>query len=76
MSTDTRKRRVLVVDECRHSGNLSEQVAALLLDAGYRLPFARVTGADSFIPLGDAALSVLPNEAEIVERARGLLAQS
>ncbi|HWA77589.1 MAG TPA: thiamine pyrophosphate-dependent enzyme [Polyangiaceae bacterium] len=68
--------RVLMVDECRHSGNLSEQVAALLLDAGYRSPFARVTGADSFIPLGDAALTVLPSEQEIVSSARALLAQS
>lgn len=67
--------RVLVVDECRHSGNLSEQVAALLLDAGYRLPFARVTGADSFIPLGEAARYVLPSEDEISEAARALVAQ-
>jgi 2-oxoisovalerate dehydrogenase E1 component len=68
--------RVLVVDECRHSGNLSEQIAALLLDAGYRLPFARVTGADSFIPLGEAARFVLPSEEEIIERARALVADS
>jgi 2-oxoisovalerate dehydrogenase E1 component len=67
--------RVLVVDECRHSGNLSEQIAALLLDAGYRLPFARITGADSFIPLGEAARFVLPSESEIIEQARALVAQ-
>jgi 2-oxoisovalerate dehydrogenase E1 component len=67
--------RVLVVDECRHSGNLSEQIAALLLDAGYRLPFARVTGADSFIPLGEAARFVLPSEDEIIEAARTLVSQ-
>jgi len=66
--------RVLVVDECRHSGNLSEQIAALLLDAGYRLPFARITGADSFIPLGEAARFVLPSEDEIITRARALVA--
>jgi 2-oxoisovalerate dehydrogenase E1 component len=65
--------RVLVVDECRHSGNLSEQIAAVLLDAGYRAPFARVTSADCFIPLGDAAERVLVSEAEIVDAARALM---
>ncbi len=67
--------RVLVVDECRHSGNVSEAIAAVLLDAGYRLPFRRVTSADSFIPLGEAANYVLLNESEIVEAARELVAQ-
>jgi 2-oxoisovalerate dehydrogenase E1 component len=64
---------VLVVDECRHSGNVSEQVAALLLDAGYRLPFARVTGADCFIPLGEAARHVLVSAKEVSEKARELV---
>jgi 2-oxoisovalerate dehydrogenase E1 component len=67
--------RVLVVDECRHSGNVSEAIAALLLDAGYRLPFRRVTSADSFIPLGEAANHVLLNEAEIVAAARELMTE-
>lgn len=65
--------RVLVVDECRHSGNVSEAIAAVLLDAGYRLPFRRVTSADSFIPLGDAANYVLLSESEIVHAARELV---
>jgi 2-oxoisovalerate dehydrogenase E1 component len=67
--------RVLVVDECRHSGNVSEAIAALLLDAGYRLPFRRVTSADSFIPLGEAANHVLLNEGEIVAAARELMTE-
>ena len=62
--------RVLVVDECRQSGNVSEAVAAALLDERVACRFARVTSADSFIPLGDAAELVLVTEAEIV--ARGL----
>ncbi|HET9960567.1 MAG TPA: transketolase C-terminal domain-containing protein, partial [Polyangiaceae bacterium] len=66
--------RVLVVDECRHSGNVSEQIAATLLDAGYQGAFRRVTGADSFIPLGEAARHVLVSEDEIVEAARSLAA--
>jgi 2-oxoisovalerate dehydrogenase E1 component len=67
--------RVLIVDECRHSGNVSEGLAALLLDAGQRGPCRRVTSADCFIPLGDAANQVLVSEAEIVEAARELMAE-
>lgn len=66
---------VLVVDECRKSGNVSEAIATVLAeDAALRgKPFARVTSADSFIPLADAANLVLAQEAEIVEAARALV---
>jgi 2-oxoisovalerate dehydrogenase E1 component len=72
----TRVGRVVAVDECRRSGNVSEELAALLLDAGYRGRFARVTSADCFIPLGEAAERVLLSEPEIVETARALCAKS
>ncbi len=65
-------RRVLIVDECRRSGSLSEELMANLLERG--LPSARLTAADSFIPLGVAATSTLPSVAQILERARSLLA--
>jgi 2-oxoisovalerate dehydrogenase E1 component len=65
--------RVLVVDETRQSGGVSEGVIAALADAGYRGAIARVTSADSFIPLGDAAAHVLLSEAEIERAARRLL---
>jgi 2-oxoisovalerate dehydrogenase E1 component len=65
-------RRVLVVDETRQSGGVSEGVIAELVDAGYRGTIARVTSADSFIPLGDAAAHVLVSEADI-ELAAGRL---
>ena len=64
--------RVLVVDECRRSGNVSEAIVTSLVEAGYRGPIARVTSADSLIPLGDAARLVLVNEAEIVAKATEL----
>ena len=64
--------RVLVVDETRQSGGVSEGVIAALADAGYRGTMARVTSADSFIPLGDAAAHVLVSETDI-ERAAGRL---
>jgi 2-oxoisovalerate dehydrogenase E1 component len=66
--------RVLVVDETRRSGGVSEGVLAGLVDAGFDGPMARVTSADSFIPLGDAALHVLVSEADIENAAR-MLAQ-
>ncbi len=70
-----RVKRVLVVDECRRSGSVSEAIAACILeDPGCReVRQARVTAADSFIPLADASRLVLPDEDEIVEAARALL---
>jgi len=65
--------RVLVVDETRQSGGVSEGVIAQLTDAGYSGRLARVTSADSFIPLGDAAAHVLVSEADIEQAARRLL---
>jgi 2-oxoisovalerate dehydrogenase E1 component len=69
--------RVLVVDETRRSGGVSEGVVAALVDAGFGGQVARVASKDSFIPLGDASSLVLLSEAEIEEavlalvRARG-----
>jgi len=65
--------RVLVVDETRQSGGVSEGVIAQLTDAGYSGRLARVTSADSFIPLGDAAAHVLVSERGIEQAARRLL---
>jgi 2-oxoisovalerate dehydrogenase E1 component len=65
--------RVLVVDETRRSGGVSEGVVAELLDAGYDGKLARVTSKDSFVPLGDAARLVLVSEDEIEAAALALL---
>ena len=64
---------VLVVDETRHSGGVSEGIVAALVDADVRVPVARVNSADSFIPLGPAADAVLLQEDEILAAARRLL---
>jgi len=69
-------RAVLVVDECRRSGSPSEAVLAALVDAAYDGPLARVTSADCFIPLGEAAEHVLLGVAEIVAAARALVARA
>ncbi|MDI2029435.1 thiamine pyrophosphate-dependent enzyme [Saccharopolyspora sp. TS4A08] len=60
--------RVLVVDETRRSGGVSEPVITSLVDAGFTGPISRVTSEDSFIPLGAAAYHVLLDE-DAVEAA-------
>jgi 2-oxoisovalerate dehydrogenase E1 component len=65
--------RVLVVDETRRTGGVSEGVVAELVDAGFDGRIARVTSKDSFVPLGDAARLVLVSEEEIEEAALGLV---
>jgi 2-oxoisovalerate dehydrogenase E1 component len=66
--------RVLVVDETRASGGVSEGVVTALIDAGYTGRLARVAATDSFIPLGDAANHVLLSEASIEKAAHDLCA--
>lgn len=66
--------RVLVVDEGRRTGGIGEELVTGLVErAGSGLAIERVAGADSYIPLGDAAYSVLVSEAEIEAAARRLL---
>ena len=65
--------RVLVVDETRRSGGVSEAVIAELVDGQFKGSIARVTSEDSFIPLGDAALQVLLSEESIENAARKLM---
>lgn len=57
--------RVLVADETRRSGGVSEGVLTALVDGGFTGAMARVTSRDSFIPLGPAAGHVLLSEDQI-----------
>ncbi|NLG21608.1 MAG: MFS transporter [Actinomycetales bacterium] len=65
--------RVLVVDETRRTGGVSEGVVTALVDHRFDGTVARVTSEDSFIPLGDAALTVLLSEETIENAARDLV---
>lgn len=65
-----RSGRVLVVDECRRSGGVSEAVFAELIDAGFRGSMSRIAGHDVYIPLGGAANLVLIQEADVLVAAR------
>ncbi|MBI2382455.1 MAG: MFS transporter [Gammaproteobacteria bacterium] len=62
--------RILVVDECRRSGSLSEELLANLAERGIESArLRRLTAQDSFIPLGRAATATLPSAAGIVAAA-------
>lgn len=65
--------KVLIADETRRAGGVSESIVAELVDAGFTGGIARVTSLDSFIPLGDASKHVLLSEADIEDAARKLL---
>jgi len=64
--------RVLVVDETRRSGGPGEAIMAALAEAGFAGPAHRLAGADSFVPLGDAARLVLVSEDDIETAVRTL----
>ena len=68
--------RVLIVDEGRRTGGVAEQIATVLSEDSRDepLPLMRVTGEDTYIPLGPAADTVLPQEADIVRGALRLCA--
>lgn len=67
---------VLVVDETRRSGGVSERVVTSLVDAGYPGRLRRVTSEDSIIPLGPAASAVLLDEPTIEDSLHDLTAGS
>ncbi len=61
-------KRVLIVDECRKTGSISEALITLLVENLNPLPqIKRITGQDSFIPLGDAWKYVLPSKEDIIK---------
>jgi 2-oxoisovalerate dehydrogenase E1 component len=65
--------RVLIVDETRRGGGVSEGIVTALVDEGFDGKIVRVTSQDSFIPLGEAANLVLLQEAEIEAAARAIV---
>jgi len=63
---------VLIVDECRQTGSISEALFTLLAESettSKDIKISRITAHDSFIPLGSAAYHVLPSTTQIVEEA-------
>lgn len=62
---------VLIVDECRQTGSISEALVTLIYEQSIECPkIKRVTASDSFIPLGAAAYEVLPSVENIINAAK------
>jgi 2-oxoisovalerate dehydrogenase E1 component len=65
-------KRVLIVDECRRSGSVSEELVTALVERGWPSDrLARLTAEDSFIPLGVASTVTMPSKEQIVVAAMG-----
>lgn len=67
---------VLVVDEGRTTGGVAEGVMALLAERLPGVRLGRVSGADTFIPLGAAANLVLVQEQDIEAAALRMLGRT
>ena len=66
-------KRIIVLDEGRHSAGVGEGVITALAEAGFgAVPLRRVTGADTYTPLAGAALLVLPGDNDVVSAAAEL----
>lgn len=66
-------KRIIVLDEGRHSAGIGEGVITALVEAGHgQVPLRRVTGADTYTPLAGAALLVLPGDDDVVAAAAQL----
>jgi 2-oxoisovalerate dehydrogenase E1 component len=65
-------RRVLIVDECRRSGNLSEALMTLFAERS-RIPATRVAAQDSFIATGPAYAATLPSKENVIDAAISLI---
>jgi len=64
---------VLIVDECRKTGSISEALMTLMVERQVRAPASRVTAEDSFIPIGAASTVTLPDVEQITRAALSLV---
>ena len=67
-------KHVLIVDECRETGSISEEMITKFVENMDTLPkLKRLTGHDTYIPLGTAWKYVLPDKERIVDSVVQLL---
>jgi len=65
---------ILIVDECRKTGSISEQLSSLILENIHPTPQVKILAADDcFIPLGPAANFGLPNCETIIQWAKSFM---
>ena len=65
---------MLIVDEGRRTGSVSEEIFTAIDEwAGPGIDKRRVVGADSYVPLGPAANLVMPSDNEVYQAAEALV---
>ena len=69
-------RKILIVDEARRSGSMSEKLMTIFAENGRGDDTSRITAEDCFIPLGPAAELVLPSKETIIDAALAALGKS
>ncbi|GGW32642.1 MFS transporter [Gemmobacter lanyuensis] len=62
-------KRILIVDETRHTGGVAEALMAHFHEACPGLPLARITAEDSFIATGPAYAATMPSRDSIIAAA-------
>ena len=66
--------KVLIVDECRKTGSISEELYTRLIEESERsISIKRLTAEDCFITLGKSWQHLLPSREAIVREALGLI---
>ena len=68
--------KILIVDECRKTGGISEAILSLLAEKKQGPHLKRICGHDTYIPLGAAANLVLIQEDDIEAAAHELMEES
>lgn len=67
-------KRVIIVDECRKTGSVSEALVTLLSEELPQMPqIKRITAEDCFIPLGSASYELLPDCQQIVDTGLSMM---
>ena len=67
-------KRILIVDETRHSGGVAEALMAHFHETAPGAKLARITAEDSFIATGPAYAVTMPSSADIIAAAKGMVA--
>ncbi|MCG8422219.1 MAG: thiamine pyrophosphate-dependent enzyme [Proteobacteria bacterium] len=73
MGEASKAENVLIVDETRQTGGVSERILTALVEHGFAGTVRRVASLDSFVPLGPAAGHVLVGESDIAGAALAML---
>ncbi|MCB0370910.1 MAG: hypothetical protein KDD45_16180, partial [Bdellovibrionales bacterium] len=66
-------KKILIVDECRQTGSLSESLVAMLIENKVSSEIEVLAAHDCFITLGVAAAEGLPSKEGIKEKIKSMI---